>query len=36
MVSCCHIAPEAAIGGPLEIVKNGDQIEICIEKRDKH
>ncbi len=29
-----HIAPEAAIGGPLEIVKNGDQIEICALKKE--
>jgi dihydroxy-acid dehydratase len=24
-----HIAPEAAVGGPLSIIKNGDTIEIC-------
>ncbi len=24
-----HIAPEAAVGGPLSIIKNGDSIEIC-------
>jgi len=29
-----HIAPEAAIGGPLQIVKNDDQIEICAKKRE--
>ncbi len=29
-----HIAPEAAIGGPLHIVKNGDPVEICAKKRE--
>ena len=28
-----HIAPEAAIGGPLQIVRNDDPIEICAKKR---
>ena len=29
-----HIAPEAAIGGPLALVKNGDEIEICAIKKE--
>jgi dihydroxy-acid dehydratase len=29
-----HIAPEAAIGGPLAIIKNGDEIEICAIKKE--
>ncbi|MEL0172841.1 MAG: dihydroxy-acid dehydratase, partial [Gammaproteobacteria bacterium] len=29
-----HISPEAAIGGPLHIVKNGDLIEICSKKKE--
>ena len=29
-----HISPEAAIGGPLALVKNGDLIEICAKKRE--
>ena len=29
-----HIAPEAAIGGPLALIKNGDQIEICAIKKE--
>ncbi|MDB6036357.1 MAG: ilvD, partial [Verrucomicrobiales bacterium] len=28
-----HIAPEAYVGGPLAIVKNGDSITIDAEKR---
>ena len=28
-----HITPEAALGGPLAIVKNGDPISIDAEKR---
>ena len=28
-----HITPEAAVGGPLAIVQNGDQIELDVEKR---
>jgi dihydroxy-acid dehydratase len=27
-----HVSPEAMEGGPIAIVKNGDQIEIDIEK----
>jgi dihydroxy-acid dehydratase len=32
---CCvlHVAPESYIGGPLALVKNGDQIELDIERR---
>lgn len=29
-----HISPEAAIGGPLHVVKNGDLIEICSKKKE--
>ena len=29
-----HIAPEAAIGGPLALIKNGDEIEICAIKKE--
>ena len=29
-----HISPEAAIGGPLQVVKNNDPIEICAKKRE--
>ena len=29
-----HIAPEAAIGGPLALIKNGDEIEICALKKE--
>jgi len=28
-----HIAPEAAVGGPLAIVRNGDEIELDVENR---
>ena len=28
-----HISPEAAVGGPLAIVRNGDQIELDVENR---
>ena len=28
-----HISPEAAVGGPLAIVKNGDQIELNVPER---
>src|SRR5512147_2082260 len=31
-----HTAPEAAAGGPLALVKNGDMIEIDVEKRRIH
>jgi len=32
---CCvlHVAPESFIGGPLAFVRNGDQIELDIERR---
>jgi dihydroxy-acid dehydratase len=32
---CCvlHVAPESFIGGPLALVKNGDMIELDIERR---
>ncbi len=29
-----HIAPEAAVGGPLSMIKNGDSIEICAIKKE--
>jgi dihydroxy-acid dehydratase len=28
-----HVAPEAAVGGPLALVQNGDMIELDVEKR---
>ena len=28
-----HVAPESAVGGPLALVKNGDLIELDVEKR---
>jgi dihydroxy-acid dehydratase len=28
-----HVSPEAAIGGPLGLVRNGDQIELSIAKQ---
>ena len=31
-----HIAPEAAIGGPLALVKDGDMIELDVEARRLH
>jgi len=31
-----HVAPEAAAGGPLALVKNGDMIELDVEKRRLH
>jgi dihydroxy-acid dehydratase len=31
-----HTAPEAAAGGPLALVKNGDMIEIDVERRKIH
>ncbi len=31
-----HISPEAASGGPIAIVENGDRITINFEKRDVH
>jgi dihydroxy-acid dehydratase len=29
-----HVAPEAALGGPLGLVKNGDEITIDAERRE--
>jgi dihydroxy-acid dehydratase len=29
-----HIAPEAAVGGPLALIKNNDEIEICALKKE--
>ena len=31
-----HTAPEAAVGGPLALVQNGDQIELDVEDRKLH
>jgi dihydroxy-acid dehydratase len=31
-----HVAPEAAIGGPLALVRNGDFIELDVEARSLH
>jgi L-arabonate dehydrase len=31
-----HTAPEAAAGGPLALVKNGDMIELDVAKRRLH
>ena len=31
-----HVAPESFVGGPLSLVKNGDEIEVDIEKRLLH
>jgi len=31
-----HVAPESAIGGPLALVKTGDEIELDVEKRKLH
>ncbi len=28
-----HVAPEAAVGGPLALVENGDEIEISVDER---
>ena len=30
-----HISPEAAVGGPLQIVMDGDPIEICAKKKKR-
>jgi dihydroxy-acid dehydratase len=35
-ISIGHISPEAAEGGPIAFVKNGDKIEIDLEKRTIH
>lgn len=31
-----HVAPEAAVGGPLAIVRDGDEIELDVETRRLH
>jgi dihydroxy-acid dehydratase len=33
---CCvlHVAPESFVGGPLALVKNGDLVELDVEKRE--
>jgi dihydroxyacid dehydratase/phosphogluconate dehydratase len=31
-----HVAPEAAAGGPLALVQDGDRIELDVEKRRLH
>ncbi len=31
-----HVSPESAIGGPLALVKDGDMIELDVEKRRLH
>lgn len=31
-----HVAPEAAVGGPLAIVRDGDEIELDVERRRLH
>jgi dihydroxy-acid dehydratase len=31
-----HITPESAVGGPLALVRNGDMIELDVEKRRLH
>jgi dihydroxy-acid dehydratase len=31
-----HVAPEAAVGGPLALVENGDYIELDVEERRLH
>jgi len=33
---CCvlHVAPESFVGGPLALVKNGDLIELDVERRE--
>jgi len=31
-----HTSPEAAVGGPLTLVTNGDMIELDVEKRRLH
>jgi len=28
-----HVAPEAAVGGPLALVQNGDEIELDVPRR---
>jgi dihydroxy-acid dehydratase len=31
-----HVAPEAAVGGPLAIVRDGDMIELDVDARKLH
>ena len=31
-----HVAPEAAVGGPLALVENGDEIELDVQGRTLH
>jgi dihydroxy-acid dehydratase len=31
-----HVAPEAAVGGPLALVRDGDKIELDVEARKLH
>jgi dihydroxy-acid dehydratase len=31
-----HVAPESYVGGPLALVRTGDEIEIDVEKRSIH
>ena len=31
-----HVSPEAAAGGPLALVRNGDMIELDVERRRLH
>jgi len=31
-----HVSPESAVGGPLALVKDGDMIELDVEKRRLH
>jgi dihydroxyacid dehydratase/phosphogluconate dehydratase len=31
-----HVAPESFVGGPLALVKTGDEIEIDVDKRSIH
>ena len=33
-LSICHVAPEAAAGGPIALAQDGDTIEINIERRE--
>jgi dihydroxy-acid dehydratase len=29
-----HVAPEAAVGGPLGLVRDGDFVELCVDRRE--
>jgi dihydroxy-acid dehydratase len=33
---CLHSSPEAAVGGPLAVVQNGDMIELDVKNRRLH